>query len=315
MISRLFVSATNAYRRVLALALRVAGPRVAYAYYRTMAGWFYRLFEPIRAHSERQCRAALGTRYPEEEVRAIARASFVHRSLNLADLMLADGRMHAGTYQHYGGRIPEPYLGLLQAARDQHRPVIFVTAYYGPFDLLPLLLGYNGFSAAAVYRRHADPRYDAYRTQVRTRSGCEAVPIESAAQRLPVVLEAGGAVAILSDHDVPRGVPVQFLGLPTTTSRAVGLLAVQHAAVVVVAALRRTDQPFRFEFVVEDFFDAAAWADAADPVVHVTQRYIAALERIVLADPAQYLWAHPRWRGENVKGDEASAPTPEGAGR
>jgi lauroyl/myristoyl acyltransferase len=69
---------------------------------------------------------------------------------------------------------------------------------------------------------------------------------------------------------------------------------------VAVAAIRRAVQPFYFQIVVADYFDAQAWASAVDPVVEITNRYTAALERIVLADPAQYLWAHLRWREASI---------------
>lgn len=299
---------SDGFRVLLSLALHLAGPRIAYGYYRTLARWLYRLFEPLRAQCEGQCRAALGAAYADEEIRKIAAESFVQRSLNLADLLLANWRMRAGTFARYGGLVPEPYCTMLQEARGQGRPVILVTAYYGPFDLLPLLLGYNGVPAAAVYKRHANPRFDAWRTRIRTRSGCEAIPVEQAVTRLPEVLESGGAVAILSDHHAARGVPVTFLGLPTTVSRVVGVLAVRHDAIVVVAAIRRVGRPFRFELRVEDYFDSADWRSAEDPVVCVTERYVAGLERIVRGDPAQYLWTHARWgkiNGEEGNGDPA----------
>lgn len=293
--TRGIIGLSNAYRRILALVLHLAGPRVAYAYYRTLSRCFYRLFEPVRMQCEAQCAAALEALHPPDEIRRIAAQSFVHRALNLADLMLADRRVRAGNFERCGGRIPEPWLGMLHDAHAKRRPLILVTAYYGPFDLLPLLLGYNGIRASAVYKPHANRSFDAYRTRIRTRSGCEAVPVDQAVSRLPKVLEGGGAVAILSDHHARRGVPVTFLGLPTNASRAVGLLAVQYDAVVVAAAIRRTSRPFQFEFVVEEFLDRQVWESASDPVARVTERYVAALERIVRADATQYLWAHPRW--------------------
>jgi len=292
---RLVVGAGNVYRRMLAFVAHVAGPRVTYAYYSTLAGWMYRLLDPLRARCEAQCRAALGERLSEAEIVQIARASFIHRALNLADLLLAERRMRASTFAQRGGQIPEPFRGQLLDAQAQRKPVILVTAYYGPFDLLPLLLGYNGIPAAIVYKPHRNTAFDAYRLRLRTRSGCEAVPVDRAVNRLPEVLAEGGAVAILSDHHVQRGVAASFMGMPTVVSRAVGLLAVQHDAVVAVAAIRRTGKPFSFEIVVEDLFESEVWRDAGDPVVEVTERYVGALERIVRADPAQYLWAHSRW--------------------
>jgi lauroyl/myristoyl acyltransferase len=118
----------------------------------------------------------------------------------------------------------------------------------------------------------------------------------AAATRLPQILERGGTVAILADHHAARrGVPVTFLGLETAASRSVGLLAARYEAVVAVAGIRRTGDAFHFEIVVADLFDQSAWRDEDDPVVYITGRFVSALERIVLADPTQYLWAHARW--------------------
>ncbi len=302
-LARGVIGLSNAYRRALALGVHVAGPRITYAYYRTMARWLYRLFDPLRERCEAQCRAALGERLTPEEIKHVAAESFVHRALDMGDLLLAERRIKASTYARYGGSIPEPYLGMLHDAQARRRAVILVTAYYGPFDLLPLFLGYNGIRACAVYKRHPNRSFDTYRARIRMRSGCAAVPVEEAISRLPEVLEEGGVVAILSDHHARHGVAVRFLGVPTTASRAVGLLAVKYGAVVAVAGIRRTDRPFRFEIVVSDFFDAQAWASAGDPVVCVTERYVGALERIVLQDPAQYLWAHARWGNEVAPAD------------
>jgi KDO2-lipid IV(A) lauroyltransferase len=180
-------------------------------------------------------------------------------------------------------------------AQRNRKPVILLTCYYGPYDLLPLLLGYNGIEAAAIYKPHANPQYDAFRNAVRSASGCELVPLHRALVRLPEILESGGAAAILADHvSTKRGVAGQFLGLPMVIPRTVGILAQRYAAIVVVAGMRRRRRAFRFEFVVSDFFDPATWQNHAYPVTYVTHRYIAAMERLILQDPAQYLWTRSR---------------------
>jgi lauroyl/myristoyl acyltransferase len=295
-VARTLVRLSNAYRRVLALFLGVIGPRAAYSILAILARWMYRLYDPLRLRSEAQCRAALSNRYPPDEIPRVAEQAFVHRAWNLADLMLADRLIHPGTYDRYGGRIPEPYRGLILDAQRRRQPVILVTGYYGPFDLLPLFLGFNGIRAAAVYRPHANPDFDAYRRAIRARSGCEMIPDTQAVSRLPQILEKGGTVAILSDHHAARrGIALTFLGLETAASRSVGLLAWHYEAVVVVAGIRRRNDAFHFEIVVSDLFEPSAWRGEDDPILYITQRYVRALENIVLHDPTQYLWAHARW--------------------
>ena len=64
----------------------------------------------------------------------------------------------------------------------------------------------------------------------------------------------------------------------------------------VVGAARRLGDAFRYEVVCEEMIEPGQWRDEADPVRWITQRYTAALERVVRRDPEQYLWLHRRWK-------------------
>lgn len=303
MLPRLLFALSNFHRRMLAVYFAVAGPGVAYRISGRLARWLYRLMEPIRTRSEAQCRAALSERVRPDHIPHIAEQAFVHRVWNLTDLMLADRLLHAGTFDRYGGRIGETDLARLRDAEQRRRPIIFVTAYYGPFDLLPIFLGYNGMPTGVVYLPHANASFDAYRRRVRARSGCEMIPVDRAAERLPALLEAAGRVAIVADHHAERrGLPVTFLGLPTQAMRTVGLLTCRYEAGVVIAGIRRIGEAFRFDIVVADIVDPGDWKSEPDPIRYVTDRYLRGLEQIILADPTQYLWAHPRW-GREAKDD------------
>ena len=284
------------HRRLLAVFFAAAGPRVAYAVTDLLARLLYRLLPPIRERGEAQCRAALGNRLTSDQVAHVAERSFMHRAWNLTDLMLADRLLHSRTYRRFGGQIPEPHLTNMLQAQRRGQPTILLTAYYGPFDLLPVFLGFNGIRAGVVYRTHLNTQFDAYRRRIREQSGCELIPVERAVERLPQILEAGGTVAIVADHHAERrGLPVTFLGLPTMAVRSVGLLAWRFDADVAVAGIRRVGGAFRFEIEVTDTMKARDWAGNPDPVRYITERYLRALETLVLRDPSQYVWAYARW--------------------
>ena len=290
----------DVHRRMLGVFFAIAGPRVAYAVTGCLGRVLYRLLTPLRLRSEAQCRAALVGRVTPEQAARIAEQSFVHRVWNLADLLLAERLLHAGTYERFGGRIPEPHLTDMLATQRRGQAAILLTAYYGPFDLLPVFLGFNGIRAGAIYRPHENRGFDAYRRRVRRRGGCELIPVDRALVRLPQILEAGGTIAIVADHHVEqRGVPVTFLGLPTVAVRSVGLLAWRYDADVVVAGIRRIGDAFRFEIQVTDVMKAPEWSGQRDPVRYITERYVRALEKLVWRDPTQYLWGYARW-GEDL---------------
>lgn len=313
-LARAVVWLGNVHRRAMGVYFAILGPEVAYA----VTGWLgralYGLLDPLRIQSEAQGRAALAGRVPRDQVPTIAERAFVHRVWNVTDLLLADRLLHPGTWFRYGGRIAEHHRRRLIDALNRKQPVILLTGYYGPFDLLPIFLGFNGVRAGVVYRRHGNVAFDKYRRRVRSRGGCELVPLEQAGTRLGEILADGGAVAIVADHHAQRGgLPATFLGLPTKVIRSVGLLAWRYNADVIVAGLRRVGDGFRFEIVVTDIMDHTEWAAADDPVVYVTQRYLRGLEALVLGDPSQYLWGYARW-GRDVAQElmEADAATDEG---
>jgi len=233
---------------------------------------------------------------PGPEVERIAAQAFVHRARNLTDLFLAPRLLNPHTFAKCGGRFDELSLSRLLEGQRRKTPTIFVTAYYGAFDLLPIFLGYNGIKAAAVYLPHENKSFDQFRRRVRSQSGCELVPVDVAAGRFNEILGAGGMIAILADHhDEVRGMPVRFLGIEGRASRSVGLLAWRHEANVVVAAIRRVADTFRFHLTLEDVIYHDESMVQADPVEFVTLRYLSAIEHLIRRDPTQYLWAYARW--------------------
>lgn len=297
---------------MLAVLFAIIGPRWSYGLMGWSARLLYRLLEPLRLRSEAQCRAALGSAVPDADTAGIAEQSFVHRAQNLTDLMLASRLLRRDSHQRHGGQLTEPYLTQLLDAQQRGQPVILVTAYYGAFDLLPIFLGYNGLRACIVYRPHDNPRFDAYRRRIRGQSGCELVSIADAPTRLAEVLGAGGTVGLVGDHHAEeRGMPAEFMGQKTKVLRSIGLLAWRYSADVVVAGIRRLDNTFRFELEVTDVVRHDEWEGHDDPVAFVTDRYLRALERLILADPTQYLWGYARWGEQFAQQATARHQTPQ----
>lgn len=300
--ARQAVALGNLHRRLLAFVFYIIGPKLSYR----ITGWgataIYRLLDPIRIRSEAQCRAALAGRVPDDDVPRIARASFVNRARNLTDLLLASRMLSPSTFENSGGQLSEPIRSLLLEAQARRRPTILVTAYYGSFDLLPIFLGYNGIRPTVVYLPHRNKGFDAYRLRVRSQSGCEMVRVDQALARVSEVLSEGGIVALVADHHIEnRGMAATFLGIATKVSRSVGLLAWRFEADVVVAGIRRLDDTFRFGVAFGEVIGHQELGAQDDPVEYVTDRYLRALERIILEDPTQYLWGYARWGEEHAR--------------
>lgn len=283
------------YRDALAFAFAIIGPGPAYAFTRAIARLLYHLLPPIRAQSEFQIAAAARASGRVLNVPRVAEHAFVHRILDVTDVLLADRWLRPARLAALGDPLRPADRDALLAAQRRGQPVILVTAYYGPFDLLPLFLGYGGVRASILYRPHANPGFDRLRRRIRASAGCELVPVRDALQCLPRVLEQGGTIGVVADHHSERrGVETHFLGLPTRVPPTVGVLAARHSAEIVVAVMRRTGV-YRFAIDVAEAIKPEAWAAEADPVAWITRQYVRALETLVWRGPSQYHWARARW--------------------
>lgn len=318
-LARWVVRAGDAQRALLSVIYAIIGPRAAYAVSDACARTMLVLLPNIREQIEVELRAAL-PQLSRHERRKLATLAFVHRLRNLADLLLASRLLHARTYRRFGGELgPADRAGIADAA-DQSRPIVFVTGYCGPFDLLPIYLGLNGVRLTVVYRHHTVAGFDRLRRRIRAISGCELVAVEHAASATEEALSAGRAVAVVADNaDDPRGVPVEFLGKTIRAARTVGLLAARHDAEVVVAGIRRTGDPFHVRIATMDSIKPPAWRGEPEPVAYITRRVFGALDRIIREAPEQYLWepsrrdAASRSGGDEPPGARGSA-SPGGIG-
>jgi KDO2-lipid IV(A) lauroyltransferase len=80
----------------------------------------------------------------------------------------------------------------------------------------------------------------------------------------------------------------------------------QYKVPVVIGYARRIGDKFKFTIAAQDVIYPKDWADEADPLRYITQRYTKAIEDFVTTDPGQYLWVHRRWK-TRPKGEAAEA--------
>jgi KDO2-lipid IV(A) lauroyltransferase len=152
-------------------------------------------------------------------------------------------------------------------------------------------------------------RFHVVRRPLRTRWFDRLVTRRMRAGGLGVISKRGGlqtildrlaakdaVVFIMDQHAGARdGVLADFFGHPAWTFRSLALIALSTGAPVVPVALwREADGTHVLRF--EQALRPAAAAGAGETIAANTQRYNAALERLILRHPEQWLWLHRRWK-------------------
>ena len=178
------------------------------------------------------------------------------------------------------------------------RPLLIVTGHFGNWELAGFALGLFGFRTHAIARTLDNPYLNEFFLhRFRQRTGQTILDKSGDFERIQKVLAEGGVIATLGDQDAgQRGQFVPFFGRPASTHKAVALLALEHDAPLLVTGTPRVAAGLRYEVIAEEVIDPRDFAGRGDAVKVMTERFTAALERLIRRHPEQYFWLHRRWK-------------------
>lgn len=181
------------------------------------------------------------------------------------------------------------------------RPLLIVTGHFGNWEMAGYALGLLGFRSSAVARRLDNPHLDRFLVRFRQGTGQRILDKNTDYLHIQETLATGGVLAMLADQDAgQRGLYVDFFGRPASTFKSIALLSLEYNAPLIVVGMPKVGEPMRYQVVCEEVIDPVEYAGRRDAVTAITQRYTAALERLVRRHPEQYFWLHRRWKHQPI---------------
>ncbi len=182
----------------------------------------------------------------------------------------------------------------LQAAQREGQGVILMSLHFTTLEIGAALLGQR-HTIDGMYREHKNPLFDFIQRRGRERHNPDASAIEREDVRAMLkVLRAGRAIWYAPDQDYGRkqSIFVPLFGIPAATVTATSKFARLGKAKVVPFTQQRLADGSGYRLVVhpplEDFPGVSEEADCLR-----INRWI---EQAVRECPAQYLWAHRRFK-------------------
>lgn len=190
----------------------------------------------------------------------------------------------------------------LEAARAEGRGVILVSGHFTTLEICGRLLC-DHVPLAGMYRPHAQAPLEWAVKRGRLRY---AVAMFGREELRPAIrhLKSGGVLWFAPDQETRRGdsVFVPFFGRPASSLTSTHQMArLSGAAVLAFAHERRDDGGYTLR--LSPRFDEFPTNDATAD----TARVMAAIEAMVRAAPAQYLWIHRRFKRQPGSEDPYAA--------
>ena len=203
-------------------------------------------------------------------------------------------------------------------AKARGTGVIFLTAHYGAWELLPFAQALLGHPLKFVVRRLDNPLLERLVRAYRTSCGNGVILRREAARGILRALGAGEAVGILFDQNTSDGVVVPFFGLPTRTTPVVATLALRTGAAVIPVFLSANPDGLTHTMVFEPAVPLQRSGNLKRDIEANTIEFNRILERHVRRQPDHWLWLHQRWKDSPVTpaaeaevAAEPPAPVPE----
>ncbi len=252
------------------------------------AGWLTsRILAPLAGYNKR-VRQNLAYACPEIDKQQAKRLSLEvtnNAGRNMMELYSPEFRDHVLRTPVEG-----PGLSLIEQARAEGRPILFVTGHFGSINATRVAMIEMGFPMGVFYRPMTNRPFNAHYVDAMARIS---EPLFEQGRRgmLQMVkrLRSGGCVGILSDLNAHDGVPLEFFGKPALTSLATAEMALKYGTPLVPVWAVREPNGLDFRIIVEDEIPAS---DA----VTMTREFNTRLEAMIRQHMGQWFWIHRRWK-------------------
>ncbi|MGH6889178.1 MAG: lysophospholipid acyltransferase family protein [Rhizomicrobium sp.] len=229
---------------------------------------------------------------PSAERESIVREMWDNLGRNIAEYAHLDKMAIRGTPP----RIALAGLEHYERAAATGKGIIFVSAHFANWEVMPFAAAQYGVKGAAVYRPVNNPLVDRWLVRCRRANG----PSEQIAKgargtrRIFTLLRARKSIFMLVDQKTNEGVAAAFFGRDAMTTPAPAALALKLGAVLVPISNERLGGA-RFRMTAHPAIEFAPSGDHARDVLALTARINEAIESCVRYRPSQWLWIHRRW--------------------
>jgi Kdo2-lipid IVA lauroyltransferase/acyltransferase len=285
--------------RIFVAIVQTLSVRQAFALARVLAWLVHRLDRRHREVALDNLKHAFANQMSEAERERLVRSVYQHFCGLLMEIIHLPRKIHPHTWRRFiklknGKELVQCLLS--------GRPLMIVTGHFGNWELGGYVLGLLGLQVHPVARPLDNPYLDDFLRGFREQRGQRVLAKKGDFDQMQSLLASGGVLATLADQDAgQRGLFVEFFGRPASTHKAIALLALEYQVPIVVAVARSLGSPLHYEMITEDVILPEDYADRADAVQAITQRFTYALERVVRDSPEQYFWLHRRWKHQPAR--------------
>jgi KDO2-lipid IV(A) lauroyltransferase len=254
-------------------------------------------------------RRVFGDTFPESEIVRLAQAYYAHYVRFLIEFV----RQPFMSAKQRASWIKIENMESPARAHAQGKGVFLLTGHFGNFEVATVagLARFPQYRGLFYFiRRALKPAwFNSLVTWRFRRAGFGTLPKRGSLEAIHEVLNRGGMIVYVFDQHAaaPDGIAVDFFGHPAGTFKSLAILALETGTPVVPASSwREPDGTHVIRF--EEPLPLIECEDVGEAIRLNSRAYNAALERMLLRHPEQWIWMHRRWKLRDPAHNEQQSP-------
>ncbi len=238
---------------------------------------------------------AFDEEFSQEQIEIIGRECYDNLFLNILQVM---ENSHSNI-ETIANNVELVNIEIVDSAKEQNRPIIFVTAHYGNWELEGAVISGTVSSSSSVYKALKNSYFDRYLLEARERFTMKLFEKRGAIRHLNKAVKNAESISLMIDQNVKAkdGIIVNFFGKEIRQTPAPAFLARKYNAVIIPLLIHpKEDDSYAITFYepIEVKKSDAAEAD----ILKATQAQATWLENEIRRVPEYWFWCHRRWKAQ-----------------
>ena len=182
---------------------------------------------------------------------------------------------------------------ILDEIKKKNEPVIFISGHFSNFELMAMHIERSGINLAAIYRPLNNKFLNFVMERIRKKHICKNQIKKgiSGTKHLHSFYKNASSIALMIDQRVSEGVKSNFFNNEALTTTIPAQFIKKFKCKVVPIYIERVKN-VNFKLTI---YKPLEYLES-DSIESITLHLNSLLEKMILKNPAQWIWSHNRWK-------------------
>ncbi len=239
---------------------------------------------------------ALGSELGEKKEQAISR--YCYQNLLLSMLQVMQNRYLSKEDIAASVKIHNQHI--TDEALQSGRPIIFVSAHFGNWELGAAAVSSLITPTTAIYKKFTNPYFNRYLIESRSQQNMLMAEKKGAVRQLTKAIKNKRAIMLMIDQNTSKrdGISINFFGKSARQSAAPAFLARKYNGLI-IPVLMLGESEKDFTVMINEPIEVAQSDNAEQDILEATQKQSDILEKMIKKHPKLWFWCHRRWKTEH----------------